>query len=139
MKFQYSLRNIYPRINENNGFGFEVCLDLSYARKAKTTRLDEQIHNFLHDYGRQVAQNLGFTGLGYQPYDFDESSILVRIFVSPTGSRLLAKPSDLSDLMREKTENNLEYYTHNVAGSDDAFLLLSLFTKWVEILDTLDK
>lgn len=132
------------------GYGFSIGLDPVFSRKALETEISEQGFKNLQKIGRGIVNRVGlareddkfilppynfFPLAGQEPRGNHKVSCLLQSCTVPgTACTISVSWSDLSSL-RENSTNFLEYSPHNIDSLKQAYALLSIWIKWLDLIE----
>ena len=115
-------------------YEFVVYLDRTFAKEMAQTPLSQERQNRMNQIGSEELKGMGTNWLN--PYSFYNNSCLVdQIYIGGNGKWLAATGLDrLADTDKLKP---VEYYSHNVDTSREAYILMALLSKWAYLSDAL--
>ena len=117
-------------------YGFKVWLDNGFAKEMLETPLAYKNQRQLN---KLASEDLKVHGIKWpEPYSFHNNSCLInQVYVGNDGCWLSTSHTGLDSILTGRNTKNIEYDSHNVDFSSNAYGLLMLFSKWVELADTL--
>ncbi|MFW5846736.1 MAG: hypothetical protein ACOCUU_01115 [Nanoarchaeota archaeon] len=119
------------------GYNFGISLDRNFAREIIKTKVPAKRKNRLNEIGNEELKYFRFTRLN--PYTFYEDSYFVkRINIGQDGVWLSTEcnKDNIESLLKEETKP-LEYRSHNVDTTKQAYVLMSLFDRWVDLANVI--
>jgi len=116
---------------------FKVYLDSGFAKEVMQSKIPNEMQKGMNELGNEELKRLGVNWLN--PYEFYEDSCFVTQFnIGQNGVWLAVNHQTIDSLLEGSGSSKIiEYDSHNVDYSRDAYVLLVLFGKWVEYTDVL--
>ncbi len=149
MEFYYLIEGLFPLGEEKLGHcGFFIHLDRDFARKALTTKLQEQQNERYQAQAKEIIRRSRLEGIfaSSTPYHFFEDTCLLQFCTAPEDAcDLGVEPGDIKLLEREVSDKRmlkiskqyntpLRYIPHNVDSPLQAYVLLGLWTHWANTI-----
>ena len=128
--FVYRLYELVPR-GGMGGFNFGMYLEKDFALKCKNRKLlSEEKQRFQDIVKQQISKPLRYDEPA--PLDFFEDSLLVMGFYLHRGNGLwLSAGRSQIENLDENSKDNLDYSSHNVDSTKEAYSLIALYERWV--------
>jgi hypothetical protein len=136
-RYAYRIEGLEPPLERGRpgGYGdFGIFLDREFALKAKQNTIGEKVQNRLQEIANNNIKRMFFRQLIGPPYSFLNDSMLITSCQVPGDNNcsLLIDRSQIDSLENVSDKSELHYYTHNVDDINQAYGLVSLFTRWCE-------
>ena len=109
-------------------YGFKINLDWDFAKKMIDSKVPESKQDKLNKLATQK-----FSMASLKPLQFYEDTVFVNMFeLGMNGRWLNTDRYAIQSLLDNKNKKSLEYYTHNLDSTFDAYTLLGLFSLWAD-------
>jgi hypothetical protein len=121
-----------------NRYNFAVSLDRDFAREMMKAQIPAERQKKMNEIGNKDLKELGINWLN--PYTFYANSCFVnQIYIGRNGVWLSTKcnSDNIERLLKKGETKPIEYHSHNVDTSQEAYVLMNLFDKWVNLSDAL--
>ncbi len=116
-------------------YDFAVSLNRDFAREMIQAKISSERQAAMNNVGNEVLQGLGDDW--QNPYIFYKDSCSVSQFYLGQNGVWLATDITPNELLKDKSTRPIEYHSHNVDTSKQAYTLLALFDQWVKYADIL--
>jgi len=141
----YILKNYQPaRVASGIDFGFSIKLDIELARKAMQTKINEKACSNLQRIAKQIIVDAGFQDYMYMikpAFNFLEgddkelTNLLHWCDVPGDACSLCLEGNEIYYLKNQNTfREYIEYSSHNVDNSQQAYALLSVWSFWADTI-----
>lgn len=148
----YKIQGLYPILDSRylGGYAFSIGIKKEFAKKCFEKELTQRIYDSLQDDGKKMLEKVfgcdEFMPLfdSHYPYKFVENksgnlTCLISNLTVPGNACGL--DSDFWEIESElknigEYSNFIEYHPHNIDTPIQCYALLSLLTKWDEIIET---
>ena len=119
-------------------FDFAVYLDRKFAEEMLSSKIQQERQENLNKLAIELVKRFG---LNYtSPLSFYEDSCLVtQFYIGRNGTWLAIESFSEKDLINKNNKKLVEYHSHNVESSLEAYTLMALFDQWIEYADVLKK
>jgi len=150
--FLYRIEGFEPHGEGMGRWGFNVKLDINFARRAFQKEISEEIYENLGKIGEEIIRNI-FPAYNFicppylhlrnndgkpNPMKGNLTLLVGNLNVPGDACGLDVDYRDLEDLTKEETyEKYLTYSPHNMYNMKQAYALLSIFTRWVDAADAI--
>ncbi len=115
-------------------YDFSVSLDRDFAREMIQAQIPPNRQEAMNNLGDEVLR--GLETHWSNPYTFHKESCFInQIYLGQNGV-WLATDTTLDEVL-ERSSKPIEYHSHNVDNSKQAYTLMTLFGKWIEYADIL--
>lgn len=137
VRYAYRIESLEPCVEEGKtpNYGFSVFLNRDFALSAKQNIVSKEVQENMQKMASDAIKKMFYRKLVGPPYHFLDDSILITGCQVPgdNNCELLIDRNQIDSLEKEYEKSELHYYTHNVDNSNQAYGLLSLFTRWCEL------
>ncbi|MCK5025693.1 MAG: hypothetical protein KAS15_03830 [Nanoarchaeota archaeon] len=122
-----------PRLYGKYNFG--VNLDKDFARDAIQLRIPIERQTRMNKLANKELERLRTNWL--DPYTFHgDSCLITQCYIGQNGVGLSLDYQIVDNLLKDKIYSKvIEYDSHNVDTPSQAYVLMTLFDKWVEYAD----
>ena len=118
-----------PRFHRRYDFG--VLLDRNFAESMVQSQISKERQKRMNELANNDLKSMGIGWLN--PYSFHGSSCFVdQVYIGRNGVWLSTNHREIELLLRgEESPKPVQYNSHNVDTSHEAYVLMALFDKWV--------
>ncbi len=117
-------------------YGFGIKLDRCFALEMIAAKVPKKLQDRMNVLGEELNQKIGYSYPS--PYDFHKDTAFVSGFYLGSNGIWLALDDHLgAEPLSE--DRPLQYSSHNVDASRDAYALMALVDMWVEYSEVLKK
>ncbi len=115
---------------------FRIYLDEDFAREIIQTKISDKEQARMNELANEELERLETNWL--DPYKFHKDSCFVtQFYIGQNGVWLSTNYQTTKDLLKgEKSSKPIKYNSHNVDIPKQAYVLMTLFDKWVEYAGT---
>ena len=133
------MKDIVWQFVRNNDYEFKVLLDRDFAKIMVTAEISPDYQKRLNELATEELKRLGINWIS--PYTFHANSgFISQIYLGQNGVWLSANHQNIESILKnEKTSEPIEYYSHNVDTSKQAFGLMAMMALWVHYSDVIIK
>jgi hypothetical protein len=126
-----------PRDLYQPSLDFDVDLDSDFAREMLGLKLSPGVLGQMKSLGLETASRFGFNYP--EPYNFQENTGLITgFYIGKNGTWLSTSRDLLYELEHSpKSDKPLEYSSHNIDSTNEAYALMALFDRYVQYAGTL--
>jgi hypothetical protein len=130
------MEKVIWRPSITNRYDFAVYLDRDFAREMIRAQIPDKRQKRMNEIGNEELKGMGINWLS--PYTFYEQSCFVsQVYIGRNGVWLATNCNNIESLLREGENEPIEYHSHNVDTAKEAYVLMALFDKWVDLSDAL--
>jgi hypothetical protein len=147
------IMGLQPLIRDNNyslqKYGFDMGIERKFAKKAYQMPMTNPGFESLQNEGQAIIKEVMKVDMIENPYKFVPNEkgltfLIASIDVSGNSCDLGLDGSELGNIEEELEKTNevykyLTYVPHNVDSPSQAYLLLSLFLNWENLMDCVIK
>ena len=120
----------------NARYDFTVHLDRDFAKEMINAHIHADRQTKMNQLGKEELKELNVNWL--TPYLFHKDSCFISQVYLGEGVWLSTKYTTIDGLLEgEEITKPVDYHSHNVRTSRDAYILMALFDKWVNYADAL--
>jgi len=119
-----------------NRYDFVIYLDFGFALEMIRTQIPAERQRRLNEIANDEIKQMGNNWR--DPYTFHKSSCFIsQVYIGNNGVWLSSNHQEIDRLLRGRESKPIEYYSHNVDSSKEAYILMALFDRWISLSDAL--
>jgi len=123
-----------PRLYGRCDFG--IYLDEDFAKEMIQSYISTERQNKMNELGNDELKIFEINWLN--PYMFYKNSCFItQFYIGQDGAWLSTNHQSVDELIRGESYKPIQYNSHNIDTTKQAYVLMRLFDKWIEYSDVL--